>query len=902
MKFKIAIVILIYSLIFPFKSNSQTVVTYNNCDIVQSMNFSCAYTPSFYAKDYDLRDFGIGSNEEFLIDNIDFAVNYAELGAYYTINVYAIDQSFPSSFNIGSVPAIGSSGIQPLPYVSSRTNPAVNINTVFNTPVRVPAGTNKILIEIIKGSYYGSGLIHFAGTTVDNGLDWYYGCLPNGNTGIINTYQDTNNITSQYPGSDFNWFMRVNGSTNNIAAPYTLNFNSDCGLDKSFNLNNLSNIQSVSWDFDDINSGSNNTSNLVSTNHTFTSSGIYNIVATITDINNNIYTINQTINVFAAPTINVINDLYACENNLPGFSNDFDTTGLVNSIIGSQNNVIVTFYRQNGVPLPYPLPSRISNNIANSETITARVAYLSDLCCYSETTFSLITRPAVIINPIPNLVACETTTTSGFSNFDLNQIVNTPQNNITQPTYEFYDSNNNLIPLSSISSYRNIISNNDFITVRITDGNSNCYSESNVSLSVNSSPILPPLPTIYSCDSDNDGISNSFDISGVESTLLNNRTDLSVSYFDANGNDISSTFISPFTNTVAFNQIITIEVTDSNTNCLSTAYLALETISQPIVNIPNNIYSCDEGNGFSTFDISQVTPEILNGQTNLTVQYYDDNGLINSLSNYQNITAYNQSITAIVSFLSNDQCNTSITFDLITEDLPEINLNTNYIICGTDPYIDITVSGEFDNYIWTQLDTGIVISNSPATQLIDNGNYSLEIFKTNNGINCSNIYYTNLNRSQLPTITSVNIGSLGNNYAEIIAIGDGDFEYSVDGINYFQTNYFDDLEGGTHQVYVRDKNGCGSDSQIINIIDYPKYFTPNGDGYHDYWKIKGLNNDDSAKIYIYDRYGKLLKQISGNSVGWNGNFNSSPLPSDTYWFNVILENGTGFKGYFALKR
>ncbi|MEP0479793.1 MAG: T9SS type B sorting domain-containing protein [Nonlabens sp.] len=866
------------------------------------MQQSCSYTPAGYARNYYLTDFGIGPNEAFTITDIDFALTYAEFGANYSINIYLIDNGFPANFNAVATTPLYRSASERLPPISFRTMPPVEINHTISSPLTIPSGNNRFLVEIVKGSEFGSGLIHLAGTTIDSGQDWFYACHP-ANATHSGSFRNIDLIQNANPaGIDWKIYMKVNGYVYDPSEDYSFDYDKECGLEINFTTINQNNIQSISWDFDDLASATNNNSNLVDPSHVFSSSGTYNVTATITRMDGTTYSTNNVVEAFEAPTALPINDLNACEVGLSGFSDNFDTSNLVSSISGGQNNVIVTFYRQNGVPLPYPLPSRISNNIANSETITARVAYLSDLCCYSETTFSLITKPAVIINPIPNLVACETTTTSGFSNFNLNQIINTPQNNISQPTYEFYDSNNNLIPQSSISSYRNIIPNNDFITVRITDGNSNCYSESNVSLSVNSSPILPPLPTIYSCDSDNDGISNSFDISGVESTLLNNRTDLSVSYFDANGNDISSTFISPFTNTVAFNQIVTIEVTDNNTNCSSTAYLALETISQPIVNIPNNIYSCDEGNGFSTFDISQVTSEILNGQTNLTVQYYDDNGLINSLSNYQNITAYNQPITAIVSFLSNDQCNTSITFDLITENLPEINLNTNYIICGTDPYIDITVSSEFDNYIWTQLDTGIVISNSPATQLIDNGNYSLEIFKTNNGINCSNIYFTNLNRSQLPTITSVNTGSLGNNYAEIIAIGDGDFEYSVDGINYFQTNYFDNLEGGTHQVYVRDKNGCGSDSQIINIIDYPKYFTPNGDGYHDYWKIKGLNNDDSAKIYIYDRYGKLLKQISGNSVGWNGNFNSSPLPSDTYWFNVILENGTGFKGYFALKR
>jgi gliding motility-associated-like protein len=59
----------------------------------------------------------------------------------------------------------------------------------------------------------------------------------------------------------------------------------------------------------------------------------------------------------------------------------------------------------------------------------------------------------------------------------------------------------------------------------------------------------------------------------------------------------------------------------------------------------------------------------------------------------------------------------------------------------------------------------------------------------------------------------------------------------------------------------------------INIIDYPKYFTPNGNGYHGTWNISSLKPESNAKIYIFDRYGKLLKEIRPWSDGWDGTFN-----------------------------
>jgi gliding motility-associated-like protein len=92
----------------------------------------------------------------------------------------------------------------------------------------------------------------------------------------------------------------------------------------------------------------------------------------------------------------------------------------------------------------------------------------------------------------------------------------------------------------------------------------------------------------------------------------------------------------------------------------------------------------------------------------------------------------------------------------------------------------------------------------------------------------------------------------------------------------------------------------------VQVIDYPRYFTPNGDGFHETWNVTGLQNFDAiTKIYIFDRYGKLLKQLSASGDGWDGTYNGQPLPSTDYWFTVDYpENGVmkQFKAHFSLKR
>ncbi len=129
------------------------------------------------------------------------------------------------------------------------------------------------------------------------------------------------------------------------------------------------------------------------------------------------------------------------------------------------------------------------------------------------------------------------------------------------------------------------------------------------------------------------------------------------------------------------------------------------------------------------------------------------------------------------------------------------------------------------------------------------------------------------------------------------------FEYSVDGINYQNSNVFFNVQGGLQTAYVRETNLCSIDSQTFSVLIIPKYFTPNGDTYNDYWEVKGLNNYPKAEVSIFDRYGKLISVLNGTKANWDGMLNKNPLPSDDYWYVLrIDENSPEKRGHFSLKR
>jgi gliding motility-associated-like protein len=132
--------------------------------------------------------------------------------------------------------------------------------------------------------------------------------------------------------------------------------------------------------------------------------------------------------------------------------------------------------------------------------------------------------------------------------------------------------------------------------------------------------------------------------------------------------------------------------------------------------------------------------------------------------------------------------------------------------------------------------------------------------------------------------------------------GSGTLMYSLDEGTLQVSNVFTNVSAGPHTITAIDTQGCTYLTYTVFVIEYPQYFTPNGDGYNDTWLIKGLQDTDV--IYIFDRYGKLIKQLRGQE-GWDGTYNQEQLPSTDYWFTVdYLENGVKkqFKAHFAMKR
>lgn len=136
------------------------------------------------------------------------------------------------------------------------------------------------------------------------------------------------------------------------------------------------------------------------------------------------------------------------------------------------------------------------------------------------------------------------------------------------------------------------------------------------------------------------------------------------------------------------------------------------------------------------------------------------------------------------------------------------------------------------------------------------------------------------------------------NSIEILVRNSGEYEFSIDGNNFQENNFFGNLSGGDYRVFVREIGGCGYLEEEISLLGFPAFFTPNSDGFNDQWYLTGVTNKNYS-LKIFDRYGKLIKILSPHEK-WDGTYNGRIMPADDYWFSLEFENGEYKSGHFSL--
>lgn len=655
-----------------------------------------------------------------------------------------------------------------------------------------------------------------------------------------------------------------------------------------------------------------------------------------------------SVTVEPLPIANTVIIPRQCDNNQDG-KFTFNTATLETTLLGNQTNVTVAYFDQannplkdsNGNLITSPFPASFSTT---SQTIKAVVKSNSPLHCTNQTTISFIVDdlPEAFTVPQSLTTACDDEPNplnqDGKFAFDTSTFEATIRGGQTGITVTYSDSNNNplLSPLPNpfVTGTQNIL-------VTVTNPlNTNCSATTTLNFVVNPLPIVNDV-TIIQCDNDVPDGKTLFNLTANNNLISSNYINENFTYYTSlagANSDLSTDLISndlAFENTIPSIMNIWVRVENKNSGCFSVAKITLKvSVTQIDATFHKNFENCDDAfpsdiDGFSTFDFHTVTTDIEAKlpppSTDYIIKYYtteadalSETNEITNPSNFRNTIKNRQDIWVRVdSNLDNSCFGIGAYITLTINPLPKINLNTNgdenELVCSNLPSFfvqldagiqDGSATSNYD-YVWSK--DGAILTNqtAPTLQVNTEGTYTVEV---KNSYGCSRIRTIKVTASDVAHIESIDIVDLNDiNTVTVNVTGKGEYKFSIDDPNGFwqDSNFFNNVPAGIHDVYVKDKNGCGVVSQTISIIGAPKFFTPNNDGYNDYWSVKGVNETFNSKsiLYIFDRYGKLIKQwVPLLDRGWDGTFNETPLPADDYWFTLKLEDGRETKGHFSLKR
>ncbi|WP_397362102.1 T9SS type B sorting domain-containing protein [Olleya sp. R77988] len=563
--------------------------------------------------------------------------------------------------------------------------------------------------------------------------------------------------------------------------------------------------------------------------------------------------------------------------------------------------------------------------------------------CYTIVSFDVIVNPLPVVSPIEDYIYCELFN-DGQYGFDLDsktdEILNGQDPTIFTVTYHETQGEADTSMNALSSPYTNT-SNPQTIFVNITNTVTGCDTTTTFNIEVQEAAQANPdmAPIVYEiCDdnmeTDGDTTNDSaqFDLLTQNPDVLDGQdaANYIVSYYATQTDADAATNPLPFLYENTVNpQVIYVRVDNDiqSVGPISLDLVALGTTGLD-VNGDGAIDTIDT-DGDGVFDLLDVNNDMVSdgfdNEPDGIIDFIDlDGDGLGDLVDLDNDGVVDNGIDSSI-------CYETAEVTLQVNPLPEFEIEDSYLLCintnGTEvintPVIDTGLNTTDYTFEW--LLEGATLTGETGSSLTptQGGNYTVIVTDvTTSGVTmCQNSATTLVEESEPPVIEyevtteafadvhNIMVTATGNGISAYeFQLNDGVWEAGVLNTDGSYTYTFTDVAGGDHIVTARDINGCGESSLPVSVMDYPHFFTPNDDGFNDTWNIYGIQNQPDAKIYIFDRYGKLLKQLSPTGLGWDGTFNGNPMPTSDYWFTVDykepndLTQQKQFKAHFTLKR
>ena len=616
------------------------------------------------------------------------------------------------------------------------------------------------------------------------------------------------------------------------------------------------------------------------------------------------------------PNMDVCDDVSPYNDNIT----EFNFTTLTQDIINGESDVVVTYHKsESDANINIDALGAIFNNTTSNETIFIRIENTTTNC-YIINNVEINVTALTNFNTPTDFEICDDDMDgddqNGSVTFDFNiktqEIINGILGANYNISYHLSQVNAEVNATSLPINYTNTAPTPTEIFVRIEDLDSGCIGFTSFNILVKAKPIANDVSLIQ-CDEDGipEGFTT-FNLTEVSNEITGSDPNSTITYYlsqidaDLENNAIDGSSFDNFFNP----QTVYTRVSNPTTGCESFSTITL------IVSITSSnnasLQLCDTDgieDGFMEFNLIDSNVTILAGTpTGLDLTYYEtySDALVetNPLGNtFTNNIPYNQTIYARVE--NANACYGISEIELTVFKLPNIEttFETQYCL-NFFPETLTLYGGLIDDlpnnyyYLWS---TG---EDTSEIEINTSGTYTVRVSNTNG---CFKDRIITILPSNIANVTNIEVTDASqNNTISILVSGEGDYEYALENSigPYQDSNTFTNVQPGLYTVYIRDKNNCGITDELISVIGFPKFFTPNDDDTNDFWRVDGISSQfqSQTSILIFDRYGKLLTELDPLSSGWNGTFNGAKLPTGDYWFKVNLEDGRIFTSHFTLKR
>jgi gliding motility-associated-like protein len=497
----------------------------------------------------------------------------------------------------------------------------------------------------------------------------------------------------------------------------------------------------------------------------------------------------------------------------------------------------------------------------------------------------------------------------------------------SKTVWNFNDPNSSASNTSSLYNPTHIFSNagNYLVSVTVTFGIQDLTFSQNIT--IHSLPLIVSPVTLYKCDDNLDGF-ETFNLTDANALISNQYQSLTFTYFPSENDAILNT--NPITNPTLFSNstspVVWVKVVNSE-NCFSIAQVNL--VVESII-IPSNLQltfnACDDlinnndSDGITTFNFSSATSQIaaaINTSLNLEITYYQN--LADALTkqyainptNYRNFSSpFQQQIAVRVENTLNGCFGIGYHINLTVDKVPQFDLKNTIEFCFLTSPHEISVENPLTDYTYTWEDNfGNTLGNSATISISNEGRFFVTAtdYMGNNCIKTKSILVTSQEIIPFINFTNAHIvitDNSNNNTITIITdtLPDSQYEFAIDNGDFSSANFYDYVAAGRHMVRIRDIINCLESAIEVSLIGIPNFFTPNNDGYNDTWHVTGIDFQPNSNVYIFDRFGKLIKILDPLGPGWDGYYKGNPLPSTDYWYKVELEDGRTLKGHFSLIR